>query len=163
MQSGRLTYEPLSPATLVDFHPLIQDVQVRRYLVVGEILQREWSEASVRNSSSLFAIHGIGIWLVRVEDAEPAIGFCGFLDMSSGDLAPQLVYALSERFTGRGYGTEMAQACIAEARCHGFSTILATVDEENARSLRILETLGFRTVRTQVGRFGNMFVMMLEA
>jgi RimJ/RimL family protein N-acetyltransferase len=68
-----------------------------------------------------------------------------------------------ERFTGRGYGTEMARASIAEARRHpGFRTIVASVDEVNVASVRVLEKLAFRRVATHPGRFGDLFMMSLE-
>jgi RimJ/RimL family protein N-acetyltransferase len=74
---------------------------------------------------------------------------------------PQLVYALFERCTGLGYATEMARTSIARARGQGFTQILASVDEVNADSCRVLEKLGFERVGTQHGNFGPMFVLRL--
>jgi RimJ/RimL family protein N-acetyltransferase len=67
-----------------------------------------------------------------------------------------------ERFTGRGYATEMACASIAHARRRpGFEDIIAGVDEANAASLRLLERLGFERVESRQGRFGAMLLMRL--
>jgi hypothetical protein len=58
---------------------------------------------------------------------------------------------------------EMARASIAEARRHeGFAPIIASVDEVNAASLRILEKLGFKRITTLQGAFGNMFLLRLD-
>ena len=77
---------------------------------------------------------------------------------------PQLVYAMFERFSGKGYATEMALAAIAEARKHaGFRVIIASVDEVNSASLQVLNKLGFTKFSTQKGHFGNMFLMRLES
>ena len=63
-----------------------------------------------------------------------------------------------------GYATEMAGATIAEARRHsGFDTIVASVDEVNAASMRVLEKLGFRRVSTHLGSFGKVVLFRLEA
>lgn len=58
----------------------------------------------------------------------------------------------------------MAHAAIAEARKQaGFRVIVASVDEVNSSSLRVLEKLGFIKLSTQKGHFGNMFLMRLES
>jgi ribosomal protein S18 acetylase RimI-like enzyme len=44
MESDRLTYAPVTEARLDDFHRLVQDEHVRRYLMDGQVLPREWSE-----------------------------------------------------------------------------------------------------------------------
>lgn len=76
---------------------------------------------------------------------------------------PQLVYALQERFTGRGYATEMARAAIDHARSSGFSEIIASVDAVNAASVRVLEGLGFERAETLQGAFGDMFMFRLRS
>src|SRR5262245_41749713 len=162
MKSSRLAYEPLTRDGLDDFHALVQDEHVRRYLMDGELLPREWSKDRVRESSDLCRRRGVGLWLVRAVDSAELIGFCGFLEIPTMNPEPQLVYAMFERFTGRGYATEMARASIDEARRHaGFERIYAGVDEVNPRSVRVLEKLGFRVAGSRVGRFGNVLEMIL--
>jgi RimJ/RimL family protein N-acetyltransferase len=162
--SARLEYRPISPATLDDFHKLVQDAHVRRYLMDGELLPREWTEQRVRSSADLFERCGVGLWLVHQREAGDVVGFCGFVDIPSAHHQPQLVYAMFERFTGQGYATEMARASIAEARRHsGFSTIVASVDEANVASIRVLEKLGFRRDARHPGTLGDVLVWVLEA
>jgi [ribosomal protein S5]-alanine N-acetyltransferase len=145
MMSERLEYRPVTAATLDDFHRLVQDEHVRRYLMDGELFPREWSEQRVRDSASLFERCGVGLWLVHQRETGNVVGFCGFLDIPSVHPQPQLLYAIFERFTGQGYATEMARASIAEARRYSdLSTIVASVDEANVASVRVLEKLGFR-------------------
>ena len=135
----------MTAATLDDFHRLVQDDHVRRYLMDGELLPREWSEQRVLDSAGLFERCGVGLWLAHQRETGDVVGFCGLLGVPSIHPQPQLVYAMFERFTGQGYATEMARASIAEARRHsGFSTIVASVDEANVASVRVLEKLGFR-------------------
>ena len=113
MRSPRLTYEQVTLSRLDDFHALVADEHVRRYLMDGEIHPIEWSEARIIDSDSLFARRGVGLWLVRARPSGDLVGFCGFLELPPLD-EPQLVYALFERFAGNGYATEMASSAIRE-------------------------------------------------
>ena len=164
MMSERLEYRPVTTATLDDFHRLVQDDHVRRYLMDGELFPREGSEQRVRDSTDLFERRGVGLWLAYRRETDDVVGFCGFLDIPSMHPQPQLVYAIFERCTGQGYATEMARASIAETRRHsGFSTIVASVDEANVASVRVLEKLGFREASRHPGAFGDVLLFMLEA
>src|SRR5262245_4811722 len=147
MESERLTYSELGPASLHWFHSLVQDDHVRRYLFDGQVLPIDWSAETIRRSQSLFDRRGVGIWLVNHKVTEELIGFCGFIEIVTVHPEPQLVYAIFQRFVGMGYATEMARISIAEARKqNGFATIIASVDEVNAASLRVLEKLGFERI-----------------
>lgn len=162
MFSERLQYRPVTPANLDSFHSLVQDEYVRRFLLDGNLFPREWSEERVRESQELFERRGVGLWLVTDNTTDELVGFCGFLEFPSIHPEPQLVYALGERFSGNGYATEMARTSVARARGQpGFAQVVASVDEVNAASLRVLEKLGFERVATQQGSFGRMFVLRL--
>ena len=78
--SERLGYRRLTAADVDGFHELVIDSHVKRYLLDGETLPREWSEKEIRSSQCLFHERGVGIWLVfeRGRDDTP-VGFCGFI------------------------------------------------------------------------------------
>lgn len=161
MQSTRLTYEVLTLARLDEFHSLVVDEHVRKYLMDGETLPIEWSEARIVDSGLLFAKRGVGLWLVDQAFPRALVGFCGFLETPPLD-EPQLVYAVFEQFTGKGYATEMARAVIEHARTRaGFKEIAAGVDGVNVRSRRVLEKIGFTRTMTVPGKFGSVFVYKL--
>lgn len=163
MHSEKLRYEKLDEGTLDEFHLLVTDEHVRRYLMDGQVLPVSWSRDRIRDSEELFARRGVGLWLTHDRATEKLVGFCGFLDVPASHPEPQLVYALFERWSGNGYATEMARAAIAEASAHpGFEEIFATVDEVNAASCRVLEKLGFARVATLSGAFGNVFLCRLR-
>ncbi len=163
MLSDRLAYRPLSISDLERFHSLVRDEYVRRYLMDGNLFPREWSEARIRDSQALFMRRGVGLWLVTDRTTGELMGFCGFLEIASIHPEPQLVYAIFERFAGQGYAAEMARMSIDHARGQpGFAQLIASVDEVNCASLRLLERLGFERIATQQGSFGNMFVLRLS-
>lgn len=164
LASPRLRYGPLRLETLDEFHELVQDEHVRRYLMDGEVFPRQWSEQRVRDSMALFERRGVGLWLARDAGSGAVAGFCGFLEIAAIDPEPQLVYALLERFTGQGYATEMARALIAYARSlPAFAEIVAAVDGVNTASVRVLEKLGFTRTSTVPGAFGDTFIYRLTA
>jgi ribosomal-protein-alanine N-acetyltransferase len=157
-----LRYRPVKLADLDEFHGLVQDPYVRRYFMDGNLYPREWSEERVSESARLFERRGVGIWMVTDLTTNELVGFCGFLEILRIHPEPQLVYAMFERFSGNGYATEMARTSIAHARRQsGFAEVIASVDEVNVASLRILEKLVFERIATQQGSFGNVFVLRL--
>ncbi len=162
MLSGRLQYRPLTIVDLDSFHGLVRDEHVRRYLMDGNLFPRAWSETRIHESQTLFERRGVGLWLVLDRTTDEVAGFCGFLEIPSIHPEPQLVYAMFERFSGKGYATEMARTSIDHARSQsGFAQVIASVDEVNVASLRVLEKLGFVRIATQQGSFGNMYVLAL--
>jgi ribosomal-protein-alanine N-acetyltransferase len=162
MFSDRLRYRPVTPANLDAFHSLVRDDHVRRYLMDGNRFPREWSEERIRDSEALFERRGVGLWLVTEITTNQLVGFCGFMEMPAIHPAPQLVYAMFERFSGKGYATEMARASIGHARNQpGFADVMVSVDEVNVASLRVLEKLGFERIATQQGSFGNVLILRL--
>lgn len=78
--SERLSYRRLTAANVDGFHRLVIDSPVKRYLLDGETMPREWSEKEIRSSQCLFHEWGVGIRLVfeRGRDDTP-VGFCGFI------------------------------------------------------------------------------------
>jgi RimJ/RimL family protein N-acetyltransferase len=80
-------------------------------------------------------------WIIRLSSGECA----GFVQATlyparTGDLA----FVLAPDFWGRGVAFEACQAAIPQiAREFGVTGLFATVDPKNARSIRLLERLGF--------------------
>jgi len=162
MISERLTYRAVTQADLDAFHELVTDEHIRRYLMDGNIFSREWAEERIGHSEALFRERGVGVWLTHSKSTNELLGFCGFVVIADLHPEPELVYAMPERFTGQGYATEMARACIAEARTHpGFDDLFTGVDEVNTASLHVLRKLGFEHVSTHPGHFGRTFMFRL--
>lgn len=150
-----MSYRPLSLADASTFHRLLIDPHVRRYLLDGEIVDREWSDEAIADSDRLFAARGLGLWLMFEADDEDPMGFCGFRVFAEMSQEPQLIYALVESAAGQGYATEAGKACLAVAAAQGLTTVTAAVDEPNIDSIRVLEKLGFRRTGAIPGAFGQ--------
>ncbi len=89
-----------------------------------------------------YAEHGFGMYLCERRDDGAPMGICGLVKRDS---LPDfdLGYALLAPFAGHGYALEAAAAIVAEASQRQLPRILAIVQPDNARSIRLLEKLGF--------------------
>lgn len=64
--------------------------------------------SSVATDSS--RARGVGLWIV--EHGGQPVGFCGFRIFQELGSVPQLLYALLEPWTGRGFATEIGRALV---------------------------------------------------
>lgn len=156
--SARLLWHPLATDDLHDFHRLITDAHVRRYLLDGHILDRDWCADQITASAAAFEERGLGLWLLRPADdpASDPIGFAGFKVFEDMGPAPQLIYGFVESATGRGLATEAARALLPVGVAAGLDPITAAVDGPNVASQRVLAKAGFAQVKTtDEGEFGS--------
>jgi RimJ/RimL family protein N-acetyltransferase len=87
---------------------------------------------------------GIGVLVLRRRTDDEALGYTGLV-VGRGSLEePELAYELLPWARGHGYATEAARAVLEAAFDTGRHRIWATIDSENASSLRVAEKLGFR-------------------
>ena len=78
------------------------------------------------------------------------LGICGLVKRESLD-HPDLGFAYLRRYWSRGYATEAAGATLTHAReTLGLPYVYGLVSPRNDRSIRLLERLGLRFVRTLV-------------
>lgn len=163
--SERLDYVMVSSRSASSLQALARDDHVRRYLLDGVLVPDGWAEAEVRRADELRRRTGLGLYLVRERGegrASPAIGFCGFRVFDEHGPEPELLYAFLEPFTGRGYATEAARACVALARALERRRVVAAVDEVNTASTRVLDKVGFRRTTKGAGAFGPVAFFELD-
>lgn len=89
-----------------------------------------------------YAQQGFGLWRLGLHDGTP-IGICGLIRravLADVDIG----YALLPEFTGMGHAREAARGTLDFARdVLGLARLVAVVNPDNARSLRLLADLGF--------------------
>ncbi|MFT3791815.1 MAG: GNAT family N-acetyltransferase [Rudaea sp.] len=93
---------------------------------------------------AMYAQHGHGLYCVESKASGEAIGLCGLIKR---DTLPDvdLGYAFLPPARGGGYAFEAASATMAYAReTLGLQRVVAIVSPGNARSIALLEKLGFR-------------------
>lgn len=91
---------------------------------------------------------GYGLYLVElVADGTP-IGMCGLMRKPWLN-APDLAYAFLSEYGGRGYALEAARAVLDHARVTlKLDHVVAVVQPDNVRSIRLLEKLRFTSEGT---------------
>jgi len=105
----------------------------------------EQANAYILNGpSASYAHHGFGLWRVALKATDEPIGICGLIKRDVLDDV-DLGYAFLERYWGQGFASEAAQAVKEYARgVVGLKRLVAVVNPDNEKSVRVLEKLGMR-------------------
>ena len=121
----------------------------------GGFVDEPVAQARLTQRRRELADTGIALLAVRVEGA--FAGYCGLTVGHASLNEPEIAYELVQRFQGRGYGTEAAQAVVAAAAQTGRRRLWASVRTWNLPSLRVLAKTGFTATNRQVtDRSGHM-------
>ena len=123
---------------------------MRRHLLDGETVSRDFVARTVADSERAFARNGCGLYAVI--DADGAqLGMCGF-HLAGVPPERQLVYALTPPAWGQGYASEAVRAVVAQAQQLRLPQIIATTDADNAASIAVLRACGFTPVVETIER-----------
>jgi [ribosomal protein S5]-alanine N-acetyltransferase len=148
LRTARLALRPLVaedvPALLSHWgHP-----DVARWLWDGGPVEVAAVRSLLEDSTGTFRAHGWGLWALRLAGTEPLVGVCGLRPFASAAGSEvELLYSLDADRWGAGYATEAATAVVA----YGLETlrlprIIASLDDGNDASVRVLVRLGFEPV-----------------
>ena len=91
-----------------------------------------------------YARHGFGLWRVALKATDEPIGICGLIKrevLEDVDLG----YAFLERHWGKGFAFESTATVKDYARSMvGLKRLVAVVNPNNGKSIRVLEKLGMK-------------------
>lgn len=89
-----------------------------------------------------------GFWLYLVEDklTKEPVGINGLVQRDYLD-APDIGFALSQKFWSQGFALESSQAVIEHARQLKLKKLLAIISPNNTSSIKLIEKLGFDFVK----------------
>lgn len=98
-----------------------------------------------RAALASYARHGFGLWHVSRRDTGEAVGMCGLLqrpDLPDADVG----FAFLPQHTGLGFAGEAVEGTLAYARdTLGLDRVAAVAQDDNARSIGLLQKKGFRS------------------
>jgi [ribosomal protein S5]-alanine N-acetyltransferase len=155
IRTDRLVLRPFAPADEDTLFAMFRDDGVRRFLLDGKLVDRDWVRGEIDGSMRRFAHGGLGIFLAREPIGDEPVGVAGFRPFREPPVL-ELLYALNPAFWGRGLATEMSRAMIALAfDRHGLDVIDTAVDGPNVASVRVLLRLGFTEIGRSPGAFGT--------
>lgn len=150
--AARVRLRPYARADLAGFGALLGDPEVMRYVSDGVPLAPEAARALFDKAFVLYATDpSFHIWAV---DEDGAYAGHAELKRRPGRAEYELIYFLARDRWGRGLGGRVVDAILAVARAERLPFVIATVDAENAASLRLLEKRGFRADAGLSAEFG---------
>jgi ribosomal-protein-alanine N-acetyltransferase len=94
-----------------------------------------------------YARMGFGLWAVINRSSQQPMGVCGLVSRPDAP-APDLGFALLPEFEGQGWIRAASRFVLSHASEYlHLSTVDAYANEDNARSRKTLEALGFESLR----------------
>lgn len=144
IETPQLRLRLLTPADADFIRELVNEPAWLRFIGDRQIHTRPAAEAYIEKCLAMHRQHGVGLLAVELKGDAAPIGLCGLLQREHvSDL--DLGFAFLERFRGRGFAREAAAATLrAGHEVLGHSRIVAFAHPENARSIALLQKLGFR-------------------
>jgi RimJ/RimL family protein N-acetyltransferase len=155
LNTARLALRPVRPADRTDLVALEADPEVMRFLNGG----RPVPEAGCPGADFLTPRGSEPeVLAAHARDTGRFIGWFALFDdgLVDGLRTAELGYRLRRDAWGQGYGTEGAQALVADAfGRQGFDRVRAQTMVVNLGSRRVLEKAGFRHVETLFPTFAH--------
>lgn len=139
----------LRTARLVLRAPRLEDFEYYAEIVVGprgqHILEKQTREEAwfdFTNMVSTWILRGHGLWTIESNSDSRVLGFV-VLGFEPGDHEAELGFMIRETAEGQGIAKEAANAARAYAfEALGMTTLVSTIDHDNARSVALAERLG---------------------
>jgi RimJ/RimL family protein N-acetyltransferase len=146
LTTARLRLTPIDDTDIEPLDALLALAAVRRYLLDGKRMEREWTAALVADSRRGFASRGLGLWAARRPRDPTLVGLVGFPEFFEPPVE-ELLYALHPDAWGAGLATEMARAAIDHAfDVAGRDRVRASTDVPNEASLAVMARLGLKEI-----------------
>jgi RimJ/RimL family protein N-acetyltransferase len=154
LATARLLLTPVEDADLTPLHAHWNDPRVARFLWDANPVPTSTVADLITRSQQTFRSHGWGLWVLRpAPPAAPALlGVCALSPLDFGP-GVELLYSLAPTHWSQGLATEAATAVLTHAfDTLGLDEVVATTDDANAPSLRLLTRLGaIPSPRVKVG------------
>ncbi len=138
---------PITDANVDDLHSLFLNAEVRRYLLDGLEMDRDWVSQIVVESATQFECQGTGLWGIWPVGPGLRTELVGVVGLREFFEPPrmQLIFALSPSVWGQRLAVK-ASTRILEYLADELSWVRveAATDPPNTASIRVLERLGFQ-------------------
>jgi [ribosomal protein S5]-alanine N-acetyltransferase len=162
-ETERLLFRRYEEKDKEDFVRLFTDESVMKYVDKG-VLSREQAEAFWLKLFAELYPQDYKIWAVFKKEDSGYIGHAGIYRRPAQPEDWEFVYFLNPEFWGKGYATEIARKVVG----YGFEElnlpeIYATVDDEHAVSIRVLEKAGMNFLRYEYDAEGRYSVYSIKA
>lgn len=145
LTTARMLLRELSPADAAVLHEYWSDKAVTEFMVLNAFANIATTARMIELLAGL-AGAGAGVrWAVALRDGGRVIGTCGFHNLKAEHSRAEIGYELGKEYWGRGLMSEALRAILRHGyEVMNFNRIEAFVNVGNARSVQLLERLGFR-------------------
>lgn len=149
MRTPRSTLIPFNKDDAPLFHALNTDPFVRKYLWDDEIISFSKAQSMIDENNRSFREHRFGLWKIIHHVYHEVVGYTGLWQFYEAP-QPQLVYAITEAFSGRGLALE----CATEIKKYafqelGFPYLVAATDKQHVASCVVARKLGMNLAEVQ--------------
>jgi len=131
------------------------DLNITKF-ITGRASTEQQTWARLLSYVGHWALMGFGYWVIEEKGSDDFVGEAGLADFKR-DVAPamkgipELGFALTSRFHGKGYATESAQAVLSWADAHlPYPSTMCLVSAENLASLRVVQKCGYDIIDRHV-------------
>lgn len=134
-------------------------------LITGRPSSEQQTWARLLSYVGHWVLMGFGYWVAEEKSSSEFVGEVGFADFKR-DIAsemkgvPELGFAVSARFHGKGYATEAVRGVLSWADAHlDYERSVCLIDPQNAASLHVAEKCGYRVFAQGVhGEHQSLFL-----
>ena len=152
LTTERLVLRPYERGDEAALAALVTDPEVMRFVGDG-VMTAERAKAIFEKVFELYARGAWAIWAVEEAASHRVVGSAEIKPRKTGDW--EIVYILAKETWGRGYATELGRAIVRFGfERLGLERVVATVDYDNAVSIRVLEKLGMCHVGEESDEIG---------
>ncbi len=148
-ETERLIGRQLEPDDYQELLNVYGDISAMRWVDDGNPITPEeckkWLEITEKN----YHIYGYGLSAIVERSSGEVIGFCGLVH-PGGQKQTEIKYAFKRNYWDRGLATETVRAMLRYgSRAFNLTYVIATVDQENIRSKRVLVKSGMSLIETR--------------
>ncbi len=129
--------------------PMSLDPEVMQYIGHYQPWTEEETRQFVANRMADYEQFGRTMWPLIFKETGAFIGYCGFLRRAYGEYKGEIEigYALAKDAWGRGLAAEAGARILRYGfETLGFERVIASARPENARSIRVMEKMGMRSI-----------------
>lgn len=143
-ETPRLILRKFKPDDLDELIPILGDPEVMRFSRTGAKTPKQ-TKQFIDRILRYYQQEGFGLYAVNHKKDAKLIGYCGLLIWLIDEQREiEIGYRLARNYWGQGLATEAASAIRDYAKKFAFDSLIAVIDLDNHRSIRVAKKLGMK-------------------
>lgn len=154
LETARLRLRWLTAGDVASLYEVFGDPEVCRYWSRPHLTGIDEAIILLKEIQQGYASRRLSQWGIATLDGNHVVGTCTLTSFSLEHRRAEIGFALGRTHWGHGYATEALSALLTHAfESLDLHRLEADIDPRNARSIRVLERLGFRHEGLQRQRY----------